>query len=113
VGVHDPMDGELVDGQTLEFGEGHKVEVLHTPGHTPGSCCFRCLIDGEDMLFSGDTLFMRGIGRTDLWGGSHPQIMQSIQGRLMTLDGDTQVVPGHGPNTTIGDEKLRNPFLQG
>lgn len=111
VGEHDPMDGPLEHGQVLTFGDGHTIEVLHTPGHSPGSCCFKCHIDGKEHLFSGDTLFMRGIGRTDLWGGSYSQIMQSLNG-LMTLDGDTAIVPGHGPNTTIGDERLKNPFLE-
>ena len=106
-----PMDGPLVDGQVLTFGAGHAIEIMHTPGHSPGSCCFKCAVAGEDLVFSGDTLFMRGIGRTDLWGGSYPEIMTSISERLMTLGGDTKVIPGHGPRTSIGDEQLKNPFL--
>lgn len=111
VGTHDAMDGELFDGQRLTLGEHLSVDVLHTPGHSPGSCCFHAKADGKEMLFSGDTLFMRGIGRTDLWGGSQSQLMHSIQEKLLPLDGDTEVVPGHGPSTTIGDEKTKNPYL--
>lgn len=112
LGPSDPMDGELRHEQRLTFGEGHSVDVLHTPGHTPGSCCFQLRVDDQDLLFSGDTLFFRGVGRTDLWGGSYPQLMRSIQERLVPLDGDTRVIAGHGPGTTIGDERLKNPFLQ-
>jgi glyoxylase-like metal-dependent hydrolase (beta-lactamase superfamily II) len=112
VGEHDPMDGELVDGQSIALGDSIQLQVLHTPGHTQGSCCFHAELDGKGLVFSGDTLFMRGIGRTDLWGGSHPQLMESINQRLLPMDGDTLVVPGHGGNTTIGDEKLKNPFLR-
>ena len=70
------------------------------------------LLDPAPRLYSGDTLFNRSIGRTDLWGGSYPAILQSIHSHLLVLDGDTPVFPGHGPQTSIGDERLGNPFLQ-
>lgn len=99
-------DGFCVHAGALELG------VLHTPGHTPGSVCFYCQADGQRVLFSGDTLFQRGIGRTDLWGGNSEAIVRSLRQRIMTLDEDTLVVPGHGPNTTIGEEKAHNPYLR-
>ena len=104
------MAGTLDDGFSLHAGP-LELGVLHTPGHTPGSVSFYLQTPDEKLLFSGDTLFQRGIGRTDLWGGDSRQILQSINRRLLTLDDDTIVVPGHGPKTTIGDERLLNPFL--
>lgn len=104
-------DHFCVDGDVLELGAQERLEVLHTPGHTPGSVCFHA--ESQGMVYSGDTLFRRGIGRTDLWGGSFPEIISSIRERLLTLPGDTQVVPGHGPATTIDAELKMNPFLQG
>jgi hydroxyacylglutathione hydrolase len=108
-----PVEHWLTDGETLAFGK-RSAKVLHTPGHTPGSCCFS--IDGDGgstpMLFAGDTLFQRSIGRTDLPGGDFPTIAKSITSRLYTLDPDTQVIPGHGPPTTIGDEARGNPFVR-
>jgi glyoxylase-like metal-dependent hydrolase (beta-lactamase superfamily II) len=111
-GAPTPPDPDhfCVDGEELLLGPEEKLTVLHTPGHTPGSVCFHA--ESQSTLYSGDTLFRRGIGRTDLWGGSHPQIITSIRERLMTLPGDTQVVPGHGPSTTIGAELKSNPHLQ-
>jgi hydroxyacylglutathione hydrolase len=97
-------------GEEIKAG-GMVLGVIHTPGHTPGSVCL--LMAADAMLFSGDTLFCGGIGRTDLWGGSYEQIMQSITTRLLTLPDDTVVYPGHGPETTIGDERRANPFVQG
>jgi glyoxylase-like metal-dependent hydrolase (beta-lactamase superfamily II) len=96
----------LVDQAVFEW-QDMQVKVLHTPGHTEGSCVF---LVGED-LFSGDTLFYRGIGRTDLPGGSFDKIIFSIKERLYALPGDTVVYPGHGPKTTIREEKLLNPFV--
>jgi glyoxylase-like metal-dependent hydrolase (beta-lactamase superfamily II) len=87
------------------------IELIHTPGHTPGSLCFRMPGENGDVLFSGDTLFRRSIGRTDLWGGSTPQILESIRDRLLTLPGDLRVIPGHGDETTIADEGKKNPFV--
>ena len=90
---------------------GIELGVLHTPGHTPGSTTFH-LPGDRNILFAGDTLFMRSIGRTDLWGGSYPEIIRSIQNKLMTFDDDTLVISGHGQATTIGQERRHNPFLR-
>lgn len=90
---------------------GAQVEVLHTPGHTPGSVCFS-LGGRSPVLFSGDTLFQRSIGRTDLWGGDVRAIERSIKTRLYTLPEGTIVIPGHGPETTIGEERAENPFVR-
>jgi len=90
---------------------GVEVGVIHTPGHTPGSASFH-LAGDRNILFTGDTLFAQSIGRTDLWGGSHPQIIASIQKKLMTFDDDTLVISGHGQRTTIGHERRYNPFLK-
>ncbi len=86
------------------------AEVLHTPGHTPGSLCFH-VDDSQPLLLSGDTLFAGSVGRTDLWGGDYDQEIDSIRKRLLALDDRTRVIPGHGPETTIGHERRRNPFL--
>jgi hydroxyacylglutathione hydrolase len=105
------IDGFLDDGDVLTFGS-HSLRVIHTPGHSPGSISF--FIDGlQPTLLSGDTLFAGGIGRTDLWGGSFEQIMRSIKNKLLTLDDGVVVVPGHGPQTTIGTERRTNPFVAG
>jgi hydroxyacylglutathione hydrolase len=87
------------------------VKVIHTPGHTPGSVCFYAT-GTDEVIFTGDTLFTGSIGRTDLWGGSFEQIIPSIKERLMTLDDNVKVLPGHGDDTTIGTERRHNPFLQ-
>jgi hydroxyacylglutathione hydrolase len=85
-------------------------EVIHTPGHTPGSLCLH--VDGsEPLLLSGDTLFAGSVGRTDLWGGDYEQEIESIRTRLLSLDDATTVIPGHGPATTIARERRSNPFL--
>jgi glyoxylase-like metal-dependent hydrolase (beta-lactamase superfamily II) len=104
-----PIDEHFEDESEIVIGKV-KFKVLHTPGHTPGSTCFY-LSDEESILFSGDTLFARSIGRTDLWGGSFDQIIQSISNRLFVLDNQTRVIPGHGPDTTIWSEKKENPFF--
>ena len=101
-------DAPLTDGEIIRFG-GHALRAIHTPGHTPGSTCF-LLEGGAPRLFSGDTLFRRSIGRTDLWGGDTEAILASIRDRLFALTGDTPVVCGHGPDTTIDEEKRLNPF---
>jgi len=106
-----PVDRYIDDGDRIPFGKSGAV-VLHTPGHTPGSVCFQVEDDDNAMLFSGDTLFARGIGRTDLPGGDPRLIEHSIRNRLYELDPDALVIPGHGPNTTIGDEALKNPFVR-
>lgn len=105
-----PVDRFLRDGDTIAFGK-HVMTVIHTPGHSPGSVCFK-IDDREETIFSGDTLFQRSIGRTDLWGGSHETIIASIKTRLLTLPDDVAVHPGHGPSTRIGIERKKNPFLQ-
>ncbi|MEO8586273.1 MAG: MBL fold metallo-hydrolase [Acidobacteriota bacterium] len=104
------VDRVLVQGDRVACGKD-EIEVLHTPGHTPGSLCFRMASEDGDMLFSGDTLFRRSIGRTDLWGGSTPQILESIKQQLLTLPGSLRVIPGHGDETTIAEEGRRNPFV--
>jgi len=104
------IDRTLAAGDRVACGKG-ELEVIHTPGHTPGSLCFRMSGENGDVLFSGDTLFRRSIGRTDLWGGSTPQILESIRARLLTLPGGLRVIPGHGDETTIADEGKRNPFV--
>lgn len=104
------FDVRLEDGHTLRFADV-EGEVIHTPGHTPGSVSFH-FPSLDKLLIAGDTLFQGSIGRTDLPGGDFEQILASIHTRLLTLDDDTRVIPGHGPITTIGFEKRRNPFLQ-
>jgi len=96
----------LEDGDALSMGK-YKLEVIHTPGHTPGSICLK----GDGVIFTGDTLFCQGIGRTDFAYGSEEDIMCSIKERLFTLDDDYIIYPGHGPSSTIGNEKLYNPFI--
>lgn len=109
-----PIDHWLTHGDVLEWGKSHQTQVLHTPGHTPGSLSFKIKDDQtqKDLLFTGDTLFMGSIGRTDLWGGDFNQIMHSIKKELLCLEDSCQVIPGHGPNTTIGQEKQINPFIK-
>jgi hydroxyacylglutathione hydrolase len=105
------MDGALVDGHTVRAGS-IELAVMHTPGHTPGSCSFVATGGGRTVVIAGDTLFRGGIGRTDLWGGDHDAILRSIRTRLLSLPDDVNVVTGHGQPTTIGDERAGNPFLQ-
>ncbi len=102
----------LDDGAELELA-GLTLTVDHTPGHTPGSVVFRTPTeDGVQVLLAGDTLFAGSIGRTDLPGGDHGQMLASLRDRLLTLDDATVVLPGHGPTTTVGRERATNPFLQ-
>ena len=102
------LGGYLNDGDVLMLGE-NRIEVIHTPGHSRGGVCF--YIPSAGWLISGDSLFAGSIGRTDLEGGSYATLIKSIQERLITLPEETIVYPGHGPYTTIGDEKKMNPFL--
>ena len=105
--VHRKPDILLQEGDRLTFGT-LTLEVLHTPGHTPGGVC---LVSRPYCVFSGDTLFYRGIGRTDFEGGNHAQIITSIREKLYTLEDDLVVFPGHGRPTTIIEEKYENPFV--
>ena len=105
------MDDGLVDGRTLHAGT-IELAVLHTPGHTPGSCSFVANHGGQTVVVAGDTLFRGSIGRTDLPGGDAETILRSIRGKLLSLPDDARVVTGHGPATTIGDERARNPYLR-
>lgn len=101
------VDTKLADGDELKIGE-HSLQVIHTPGHSPGSIC---LVTGEqDMLFSGDTLFAMSVGRADLPGGDPDTLLASIRHRLFPL-GEMPVFPGHGPATTLDRERVNNPFV--
>jgi glyoxylase-like metal-dependent hydrolase (beta-lactamase superfamily II) len=103
----------LDDGAELELA-GLTLTVDHTPGHTPGSVVFRTPTeDGVEVVLAGDTLFAGSIGRTDLPGGDLRQMMASLRDKLLTLDDSAVVLPGHGPTTTVGRERVSNPFLQG
>jgi len=118
----------ILDGQ--RYDDFPKFRAAHTPGHTPGSCCLfagdvsdwtgprglgsRPMEAGlKKFLFTGDTLFRRSIGRTDLWGGNHEQLLRSIRGKLFSAGEGTVVIPGHGLITTLEEEKEKNPFLVG
>ncbi len=102
----------LLDEEELTFGE-NKIQVVHTPGHSPGGVCFRVFGGQEkEQLFSGDSLFQMSVGRTDLWGGDQNQLFKSIRDRIFTLEGEIKVHPGHGPSTTVGWEKMNNPFFK-
>ena len=102
-----PPDHELADGQQLSLGPW-RFEVRHVPGHSPGHVAFI----GHGLCISGDVLFAGSIGRTDLMGGDHQQLIASIRNRLLDLPDDTRVLTGHGPETTIGAERRSNPFLR-
>jgi glyoxylase-like metal-dependent hydrolase (beta-lactamase superfamily II) len=106
-----PADKIVEDGDTLSFGS-ESLTVIHTPGHTPGGIC----LYGKPNLFTGDTLFAGGVGRTDFPGGSSNQLMSSIKDKLLILSAETIVWPGHGyggEHSTIGHEQKNNPFLTG
>lgn len=105
--VTDPADAFVADGQTLELC-GETFKVLHTPGHSPGSVSYLV----GDLLFAGDALFRRSVGRTDLPGGNQDQLFKSIRDKLYALPDDVIVLPGHGPETTIGEEKRGNPYVR-
>jgi hydroxyacylglutathione hydrolase len=126
------VDDLLNEGDVVRWG-AYEARVLHTPGHTPGSISLylpetivgggkRDVLETESALkksasasvpwlFAGDTLFAGSIGRTDLWGGSYPDIIRSIQTKLLELPDRTIVFPGHGPTTTLAEERASNPFL--
>jgi glyoxylase-like metal-dependent hydrolase (beta-lactamase superfamily II) len=99
--VHD-----LEDGQQVEIGD-ERLGVIHAPGHSPGHVCFRW----DDWLWVGDVLFAGSVGRTDLPGGSFPELVRTIRGRLFPLGDGLRAFPGHGPATTLGEERRSNPFV--
>lgn len=99
-------DGFLNENDIVEIGDS-KLTVICTPGHTPGGISLR----GDGLVFTGDALFFGSIGRSDLAGGNHEQLLRSIKEKLLILPDDTRVFPGHGPETTIGNEKFANPWL--
>jgi glyoxylase-like metal-dependent hydrolase (beta-lactamase superfamily II) len=103
----DPAEGLLNEGDLIRFGSC-SLKVIHTPGHTPGGIS----LYGHDVVFCGDTLFYRSIGRTDLPGGNYQQLNDSIRDKLFSLPDDTLVCPGHGIMSRIGDEKNGNPFVR-
>lgn len=112
VGITDVVDNGknhkiLHDGDIIEVGN-LRLEVIHTPGHSPGGICLKC----ENLLFSGDTLFYLSVGRSDLPGGDYKALMKSIHEKIMPLDDNLIVLPGHGPHSELGYEKNHNPYLR-
>jgi hydroxyacylglutathione hydrolase len=111
-----PPDILLEDNQTLSIGNGRvNCKVLHTPGHTPGSCSYLFSLGThkkKQLVATGDTLFCAGVGRTDLPGGDQMKLLHSIRNKLYALPDEVVVIPGHGPKTTIGTEKQSNPFVR-
>ena len=103
-----PPDDNLQEGRLISI-TGLSGSILHTPGHTQGSVCLH--LPAHELLLAGDTLFAGSVGRTDLPGGDTQTLIRSIQEKLLSLPDSTKVVPGHGPNTTIGNERESNPFL--
>lgn len=106
---HVTLDANICEGDLVRVG-ALEANVIHTPGHTQGSVCL--FFSTENTLIAGDTLFQGSIGRTDLPGGSYEKIIRSIHQKLLPLPGGTIVIPGHGPTTTIEEERERNPFLR-
>jgi len=102
-----PADFIVHDGDKLSLA-GMTFEVLETPGHTPGGVCYKV----DDVVFCGDTIFSESIGRTDFPGGSYDVLLNSIKTKILTLNDNVQLLPGHGPATSVGWERRRNPFLQ-
>lgn len=100
------VDFKLKDGQKLKVGE-LELDIVHTPGHTPGSISIKI----KNTIFTGDTLFTGSVGRTDFPGGSFQELIASIKNKLLILDDDTEIYPGHGPKSTIGIERKTNPFI--
>lgn len=103
-----PVGSFFNEQNTLRFGT-HKFRVIPTPGHTPGGVCLYC--EEERVLFSGDSIFQGSIGRTDLPGGDHTALITSLEERVLTLPEEVVIYPGHGPTTTVRDEKLFNPYI--
>jgi glyoxylase-like metal-dependent hydrolase (beta-lactamase superfamily II) len=102
-----PPDQLVRDGDEIGFGDNHRLEIIHCPGHSPGGIS----VHWENCVFVGDTLFAGSIGRTDLPGGDYRTLIHCIKNRLLPLGDSVQVLPGHGPATTLGTEKRYNPFL--
>ena len=102
------VDRNLSEGDTLPLGD-EIIQVLHVPGHSPGGLAF--YVPQSNLLFSGDTIFNGSIGRTDLWGGDFAQLINSIREKILPLPDETVIASGHGPTTTVADEKRCNPFL--
>ncbi|HBT48085.1 MAG TPA: MBL fold metallo-hydrolase [Peptococcaceae bacterium] len=102
-----PADRTLKEGDVIRLGKGVVLEVIHTPGHTPGGICLK----GDGLVFTGDTLFAGSIGRTDFPGGSLEILLSSVREKLFRLPDDFAIYPGHGPASTIGEEKADNPFF--
>ncbi len=100
------VEGFIEDGEIIKIGDS-QIKAIHTPGHTKGGMCFLV----EDKIFSGDTLFLHSVGRTDLYGGDYSELEKSITQKLFTLEGDYTIYPGHGPSTSLDKEKLENPFF--
>ena len=102
------VDRNLADGDTLQLGD-ETIQVLHVPGHSPGGLAF--YLPQSALLISGDTIFNGSVGRTDLWGGDMAQLINSIREKILPLPDETVIASGHGPTTTVADEKRFNPFL--
>ena len=102
------VDRNLADGDTIQLGD-ETIQVLHVPGHSPGGLAF--YLPQSGLLISGDTIFNGSVGRTDLWGGDMAQLINSIREKILPLPDETVIASGHGPTTTIADEKRFNPFL--
>jgi len=103
-----PADEFIKEGDVIKIGNTVELEVIHTPGHSPGGVCLKI----GNIIFVGDTLFQGSIGRTDFPGGSYEQLIKNIKEKLFCFDDDVVCYPGHGPATTIGFERKNNPFLQ-
>jgi len=107
-----PVDRWIDQDDIIMVGE-HKIKVLYTPGHAPGHTCFAFDHNGLDHIVCGDTVFAGSIGRTDLWGGDFKTLINSIITQLFVYTDNTVLIPGHGPETTVGHERTHNPFLMG
>jgi hydroxyacylglutathione hydrolase len=106
-GLGFPADGDLREGEKIEVGS-YTITAIHSPGHSPGGMCFYA----PGALFSGDTLFAGSIGRTDFSGGNHHQLIQGVIKKIFPLGDHIRIYPGHGPPSTIGRERLTNPFFR-
>jgi hydroxyacylglutathione hydrolase len=106
-GLDFPPDGTLADGQDINVGT-YNIKVIHTPGHSPGGVCFYA----PGAVFTGDTLFAGSVGRTDFPGGDHRRLITGVKEKIFPLGDEIRVYPGHGPASTIGQERMRNPFFR-